>query len=293
MSIGFLPNINTSNINYSFNDNIHSPNIKRRKVDNYLEVSSPYKSNIIDVNNSSYIKSLNDSDLSYLSPIPIKIKEMNGPLTPFLNRSRLDYLYDSSPQRLCSNANPFTTPYRKRPSDVISSPKIIPLKNNQSRYTSEFQENCMLCSSRFGGVYKCEKRFDGISYAVKHIYTTLPDVESCYIIDRVQMLSKMTGRGDMNKHIVKYYNSWCEEKILYIQMELCDFSLDRRIKTTLFSEKEILRFFKHVIKGILHLRSQNYYCYRIEPSNIYIHHNIYKIGVLDTHVYFYYFIGNI
>lgn len=148
-----------------------------------------------------------------------------------------------------------------------------------SRYIEDFQEIGCIGKGTFGCVYKCIKRMDGVSYAIKELSIS-KRITKQTILQEVYALSALSCRGDFNKHIVRYFSAWCEDEKLYLQMELCESTLDKYILRTKLNEEKIKRIMKSVLKGLAFLHNQYIVHLDIKPENIFIHNDVFKIGDL-------------
>ncbi|CAG2164963.1 unnamed protein product [Oppiella nova] len=99
---------------------------------------------------------------------------------------------------------------------VTKSPK---LENNL--FENLFIELSAIGSGGFGTVFKVRHRIDEHIYAVKRV--EIKDASEKHL-QRVYNEVKNLGKV-RSKYVVEYYNSWTEESVLYIQMELCSQNL--------------------------------------------------------------------
>lgn len=152
--------------------------------------------------------------------------------------------------------------------------------NKKSRYEEDFETEEEIGHGQFGSVYRCIKRMDGVKYAVKQLHLGSPKASKQTLLQEVYALSALSCRGDFNKHIVRYFSAWCEDSALYIQMELCDITLDKYLKIHKMNEKDIKHLLKSILKGLAFIHSQSIVHLDIKPENIFIHNDIYKIGDL-------------
>ncbi|KAL2945451.1 Wee1-like protein kinase, partial [Bienertia sinuspersici] len=118
------------------------------------------------------------------------------------------------------------------------------------------QEIEQIGNGNFSRVYKVLKRIDGCMYAVKHSTRQLcQDTERRKALMEVQALAAL----GFHENIVAYHTSCFENEQLYIQMELCEYSL---------SITRALHYIHE--RGIAHLD--------VKPENIYVKNGIYKLG---------------
>lgn len=120
---------------------------------------------------------------------------------------------------------------------------------------------------------------DGVSYAIKELRIS-KKITKQTILQEVYALSALSCRGDFNKHIVRYFSAWCEDEKLYLQMELCELTIDKYLLNNKVNEEKIKRIMKAVLKGLAFLHNQYIVHLDIKPENIFIHNDVFKIGDL-------------
>ncbi|KAF3436413.1 hypothetical protein FNV43_RR23505 [Rhamnella rubrinervis] len=147
--------------------------------------------------------------------------------------------------------------------------------NGLSRYHTDFHEIEQIGSGNFSRVFKVLKRIDGSLYAVKHGTKQLhQDTERRKALMEVQCLAALGS----HENIVGYYSSWFENEHLYIQMELCDYSLSINKSTQLFMEEEVLQALYQIAKALRFIHEKGIVHLDVKPDNIYVKNGIYKLG---------------
>eukprot|EP00761_Pharyngomonas_kirbyi_P002773 gb/GECH01002777.1/.p1 GENE.gb/GECH01002777.1/~~gb/GECH01002777.1/.p1 ORF type:complete len:594 (+),score=122.39 gb/GECH01002777.1/:1-1782(+) len=148
-----------------------------------------------------------------------------------------------------------------------------------SRFITDFKERCPIGNGSFGTVFKCRKKIDDRIYAVKRNQRTIRgERDKEKILKEVKALATLVD----NPHVVRYFNAWLENDILYVQTELCENgTVYERMKTRSFSDEELLDLLYQVVSGLEFMHSQNLVHLDIKPENIYINaDDTYKIGDL-------------
>lgn len=175
-------------------------------------------------------------------------------------------------------------------------PKLISnslLINNSNKYRTNFNQIKLLGQGAYGSVYKVFHKYEKKFYAIKKVFITKDIVEDNYDIFReIQIYSEL-----MNDQVVRYYGSWIDidvgsiieyneqikndyefEKIdyicpiLFIQMELCDFTIKDYLMTwaEYDSIDEKINILIQIIKGLEYIHSKNIIHRDIKPDNIFL-----------------------
>eukprot|EP00871_Galdieria_phlegrea_P005613 jgi/Galph1/6052/GphlegSOOS_G4746.1 len=148
-----------------------------------------------------------------------------------------------------------------------------------SRYVRDFEEICVLGSGSFGKVYKCRARLDGCLYAVKVISRKFGSYwERQRALKEIYSLAAFSGCPN----IIRYFSSWEEDDVLYIQTEYCE---QGSVMSLWWEEKQkfdtstLIDFLFQVLQGLHFLHSRQVVHLDIKPENIYLtKEGLYKIG---------------
>jgi len=170
-------------------------------------------------------------------------------------------------------------------------------KNNFNKYRSNFNQIKLLGQGAYGSVYKVFHKFEKKFYAIKKIFITKDIINDNYdIFKEIQIYSDLN-----HENIVRYYSSWIDIDfesiidynnsinsddfnkinylcpILFIQMELCDFTLKEYILS--YSEDDLycnkINIIKQICKGLEYIKSKNIIHRDIKPDNIFLIKDIY------------------
>lgn len=147
-----------------------------------------------------------------------------------------------------------------------------------SRYKEDFLEIEKIGAGGFGSVYKSYNKLDQSTYAIKKIkIDKITETNNIYL-NEVINLSKLN-----HENIVRYYNTWIELPILYLQMELCMTTLEKYIISRNYSgitnfDLESL-FFKQLVNGLYYIHQNDIIHGDLNPGNIFLtENNVIKIG---------------
>jgi serine/threonine protein kinase len=162
-------------------------------------------------------------------------------------------------------------------------------------YRNNYNQISMLGQGAFGTVYKVFHKLERKYYAMKKIFLTE------YIIDEKNNLLNETYLycNFNHKNIVKYKTSWIASdlqsivefnniidindmepinnscQILFIQMELCNFTLDEYFLTQMFDDsiKKRILYFIDILNGLQYLHNNSIIHRDIKPNNIFFVNN--------------------
>ncbi len=180
-------------------------------------------------------------------------------------------------------------------------------------YNKTFAEVKELGYGSFASVYKSQHKIDSQFYAIKKIIITDDLLELGYdVFDEVKMLSSLN-----HPNVIRYYSSWVDFDInsvimsrmiedgydsqsksysgsnsthsnstqsnlpvLFIQTELCDYTLKDYIDTKMQYDSidQRVEYWKQMVQGIEYIHSQNIIHRDIKPSNIFFLGKYVKIG---------------
>ena len=198
--------------------------------------------------------------IKQISLIPIPRNSSHANINPFSPKQSKRGKGECSPIVLSD-----TPVKRKRPS--LSKMSI-------KRYASEFLELKQLASGSFGQVKLARHRLDGVDYAVKISKKHLRAGSH----EEKKALNEVFAHATLNnhKHVVRYYNSWVEDGQVYIQNEFCQGGSlskkiqEKRVSGQNFSEEDLKKILKHVLKGLQYIHSNDLAHLDIKPENIFI-----------------------
>ncbi|GFU89051.1 membrane-associated tyrosine- and threonine-specific cdc2-inhibitory kinase [Trichonephila clavipes] len=132
-------------------------------------------------------------------------------------------------------------------------------------------------SGSFGDVFKVKCIEDGNFYAVKRAKQKFAGKA-----DRERKLQEVQKHEQLPYHpnCVRFYAAWEEQQILYIQIELCKYSLSQYAdENHNITETTVWNFLIDLLLAVKHLHDHNLVHLDIKPDNIFISkYNICKLG---------------
>ncbi|ETV94468.1 WEE/WEE1 protein kinase, variant [Aphanomyces invadans] len=183
------------------------------------------------------------------------------------------------------NQNPFapvTSTERKR-KKKHSAPPLWLGAATASKYLHDFVEREVLGSGSFSKVFKVTKRFDGWTYAIKKSKRRFRSAS-----DKQRALREVHALVALSdsRHIVRYYDAWIENELLYIQLEfmhgcsLATFLGD----ATHVSEATVRKVLKHLATALRDMHAMKVVHMDVKVDNILRHptSGVFKLGDLGT-----------
>jgi len=161
-----------------------------------------------------------------------------------------------------------------------------------SRFMSEFYPVNTLGKGIFGTVYIVKKINSQEQYAIKKSIRPFNNstYDRNYILNEVKTVTELSNNSIEFQNcnsIVRYYTAWVEDNYIYLQMELCEDSVEGMINNKhMFSEMEVIRLIYDMLTALDIIHRNNYVHLDIKPGNILKKGNHFKLSDfgLSTHI---------
>jgi len=128
-----------------------------------------------------------------------------------------------------------------------------------------------------GRVYKCYRKIDLCPYAVKEINTAARTP-----MQKERLLREIYAHSSQvdNVHVVRYYNAWEQDDVLFIQTELCAGTLAAiREEQGPFTEERLCHVLVQLAAGLAYMHAHNLAHMDVKPHNMFwTERGVYKLG---------------
>ena len=180
-----------------------------------------------------------------------------------------------------SSSSSSTTP-RAKPSYVPLATSPYSSSTNVGRFANDFDVLSLLGRGNFGQVYAVKSKMDGIDYAVKQSRRPFTgDLDRDNMMMEIRACSKLSASSEDDEvfSIVRYFSAWIEDEHIYLQMELCETSVEGLLSSNhVFDQKEIFLILRHVLLALKFLHQHTFVHLDIKPANILLKGGHFKLG---------------
>lgn len=190
------------------------------------------------------------------------------------------YTEAAAPRSAVALASILTTPPRREYSeeDIKSSntPTI------QGRFEMDFEVTYTIGNGTFGTVYAAKHKMSHSKYAVKRSKRAFTsNVERNNMLKEVQYMAEAqegVENGDGDNHIVRYMGAWIEDERVYLQMELCEMSVEAMMQKNRISFREIIKITRHMLLALDFIHTKSMCHLDVKPGNILMKGGSYKLS---------------
>jgi len=152
-----------------------------------------------------------------------------------------------------------------------------------NRFHNDFNVNRFIGAGTFGSVQCVTHKVSGVEYAVKRSKRAFVSKSDRHaMLQEVETMAELSAESDDAEmsHIVRYYAGWIEDEHVYLQMEMCETSIEAMLGnySTKFEQKEIYKILRHVFLGLKFIHGRGLVHLDIKPGNILKKRDNYKIS---------------
>jgi len=155
-------------------------------------------------------------------------------------------------------------------------------EGNIGRFQNDFEVIRTLGGGIFGTVYAARGIVDSAEYAVKKSKRRFHgDNDREKMMMEIHAISRLSAQSEDDEvfSIVRYFSAWIEDDYIFLQMELCETSLEEIIaQGQVFSATDVFLVLRHVLLALKFLHSHDFVHLDIKPANIMRKHGHYKLG---------------
>ncbi|XP_024185545.1 eukaryotic translation initiation factor 2-alpha kinase 3 [Rosa chinensis] len=200
-------------------------------------------------------------------------------------------------------ANPIQIPYV--PPGIICPDTGVTIQTYQvsnvdertySKFRSEYDVAAeeFIGAVAFGVVVRCKNLIDNQTYAIKKISIGNRDNTDGYGNYRDLLRESIILATFDHPAVVRYHSTWMEctfvgttggepdivetNPCLYIQQQLCESTLEQKMRSAELSKEECAYIFSQVARGLAHIHSHNIMHGDLGRGNIFLNKNQAKIG---------------
>lgn len=175
-----------------------------------------------------------------------------------------------------------TTPTKMM--SAMNSQALIPGGSTptlQGRFETDFDIAYTIGKGTFGAVYCARHKVSQVNYAVKKSRRAFNNnVDRNNMLKEVETMAEMfaVDTGAEVTHVVQYMGAWIEDDRVFLQMELCDMSVESMMQQERIPPQEIYKILRHMILALKFVHSKEMCHLDIKPGNILRKADNYKLS---------------
>ena len=153
----------------------------------------------------------------------------------------------------------------------------------QGRFEMDFEVTYTIGNGTFGTVYAAKHKMSHANYAVKRSKRAFTSkMERTNMLKEVEYMAEAQEgggeSGDGDNHIVRYMGAWIEDERVYLQMELCEMSVEAMMHKNRIPFSEVSKICRHMLLALDFIHSKSMCHLDIKPGNILVKAGSYKLS---------------
>lgn len=153
----------------------------------------------------------------------------------------------------------------------------------QGRFEMDFEVTYTIGNGTFGTVYAAKHKMSHANYAVKRSKRAFTSkMERTNMLKEVEYMAEAQEgggeNGDGDNHIVRYMGAWIEDERVYLQMELCEMSVEAMMHKNRIPFSEVSKICRHMLLALDFIHSKSMCHLDIKPGNILVKAGSYKLS---------------
>ena len=163
------------------------------------------------------------------------------------------------------------------PTKMSNTSEILPNNGSaltptiQGRFEMDFDIAYTIGKGTFGAVYCAKHKVSHVNYAVKksrRAFTNNFDRNN--MLKEVETMAEVSAcdSGTEVSHVVQYMGAWIEDDRVFLQMELCDGSVEGMMHQGRIPTPEVYKIVRHMMLALKCIHSKDMCHLDIKPGNI-------------------------
>ena len=154
---------------------------------------------------------------------------------------------------------------------TVFSPAAV--VHNLGRFGNDFDVLTVLGEGTFGIVYSARQKMDGIDYAVKKAKRRFHgEQDRDNMLIEIHACSKLSAGSEDAEvfSIVRYFGAWIEDEYVFLQMELCEISIEGLLSAGYhFNVPETFLVLRHVLLALKFLHQHAFVHLDVKVSKLF------------------------